>query len=83
MSERQWYGENLCPHYDRNCRIIAPCCNKMFGCRLCHDEKVTSHKINRHAIKRMQCNICFKFQRVRIQFPCSILLYYLRIHPVL
>lgn len=27
-----------CPHYDRKCTMIAPCCGASFGCRICHDE---------------------------------------------
>lgn len=27
-----------CPHYERNCTLIAPCCGAAFGCRICHDE---------------------------------------------
>lgn len=27
-----------CPHYDRWCTMIAPCCGGAFGCRICHDE---------------------------------------------
>jgi hypothetical protein len=27
-----------CPHYERNCTMIAPCCGAAFGCRICHDE---------------------------------------------
>jgi hypothetical protein len=27
-----------CPHYERNCTMIAPCCGASFGCRICHDE---------------------------------------------
>jgi RING finger/CHY zinc finger protein 1 len=27
-----------CPHYNRNCSFIAPCCNKIYGCRHCHDD---------------------------------------------
>jgi hypothetical protein len=27
-----------CPHYDRKCTMIAPCCGAAFGCRICHDE---------------------------------------------
>lgn len=33
--------ENLCkecPHYERKCNIVSPCCGMIFGCRLCHDE---------------------------------------------
>lgn len=32
-----------CSHYQRNCSIVAPCCNRVFGCHVCHDEsKATS-----------------------------------------
>jgi uncharacterized CHY-type Zn-finger protein len=27
-----------CTHYNRNCSFISPCCNKIYGCRHCHDE---------------------------------------------
>jgi hypothetical protein len=27
-----------CPHYERNCTMIAPCCGGAFGCRICHDD---------------------------------------------
>ena len=27
-----------CPHYERNCTLIAPCCGAAFGCRICHDD---------------------------------------------
>lgn len=27
-----------CPHYDRQCTIISPCCGLPFGCRICHDD---------------------------------------------
>jgi hypothetical protein len=27
-----------CPHYERNCTMIAPCCGAAFGCRICHDD---------------------------------------------
>ena len=29
---------NTCAHYQRNCAIVAPCCNQIFGCHVCHDE---------------------------------------------
>jgi len=53
-----------CKHYDRNCKIIAPCCNKIFDCRICHDtyyENDTDekfHKINRHEIEKIVCKKC-------------------------
>jgi hypothetical protein len=28
----------VCSHYDRKCTLIAPCCGRAFGCRICHDE---------------------------------------------
>lgn len=27
-----------CPHYDRKCTLVAPCCGAAFGCRICHDD---------------------------------------------
>ncbi|KAG4186914.1 hypothetical protein ERO13_A08G072900v2 [Gossypium hirsutum] len=27
-----------CDHYKRRCKILAPCCNKTFPCRHCHNE---------------------------------------------
>ena len=27
-----------CKHYNRNCKFFTNCCNKIFDCRLCHDE---------------------------------------------
>lgn len=36
-----------CPHYDRRCTIISPCCGAAFGCRICHDDcPVLPPKIN-------------------------------------
>ncbi len=28
-----------CKHYFRKCNIFAPCCDKEFSCRLCHDQE--------------------------------------------
>ena len=40
---RTFYDEKLgvlgCPHYQRRCALVAPCCSQTFTCRLCHDEK--------------------------------------------
>ncbi|KAL6648159.1 hypothetical protein ACP70R_012383 [Stipagrostis hirtigluma subsp. patula] len=30
-----------CKHYRRRCRIRAPCCDGVFGCRHCHNESTT------------------------------------------
>ena len=47
----------MCEHYNRNCKIIAPCCNKIFDCRFCHDNFFEDdHKINRYNIKKIICN---------------------------
>jgi RING finger/CHY zinc finger protein 1 len=29
-----------CVHYSRKCKIIASCCNKVYPCRLCHDQSL-------------------------------------------
>eukprot|EP00192_Tetraselmis_astigmatica_P000948 CAMPEP_0117679692 /NCGR_PEP_ID=MMETSP0804-20121206/17947_1 /TAXON_ID=1074897 /ORGANISM="Tetraselmis astigmatica, Strain CCMP880" /LENGTH=1249 /DNA_ID=CAMNT_0005489125 /DNA_START=485 /DNA_END=4234 /DNA_ORIENTATION=- len=46
-----------CKHYKRNCALVAPCCNKVYHCRLCHDE-VENHKMDRYAVREMVCKIC-------------------------
>ena len=66
-----------CKHYNRNCRILAPCCNKIFSCRLCHDEyyenKKNEHKINRHAVEKVICKNCNLKQSVSNKCnQCSI-----------
>ena len=46
-----------CDHYERKCVIYADCCDKWYGCRLCHDA-VEDHKIDRYKIKRIKCKEC-------------------------
>jgi len=53
-----------CKHYKKNCKVKAPCCQKFFTCRRCHDEAVMDHKINRYEIETMMCMICFTTQEV-------------------
>jgi CHY zinc finger len=36
-----------CKHYARGCKVKAACCEKLFGCRRCHDEDISSHPIDR------------------------------------
>jgi len=56
----------MCDHYKRNCHIIAPCCNKEYACRICHDIKEDSeqmdykkaHKIDRFKISEILCIKC-------------------------
>jgi hypothetical protein len=47
-----------CGHYISGCKIIAKCCNKEFGCRICHDFENTDHEINRYEIEEIICNSC-------------------------
>lgn len=50
-----------CDHYDRGCYIVAQCCQKVFPCRVCHDD-VCDHKIDRFAICEIVCKTCHKKQ---------------------
>lgn len=36
-----------CKHYKRNCKLLAPCCNKLFTCIRCHDDLTTDHSVDR------------------------------------
>lgn len=64
---------NACHHYARNCRIIAPCCNKDFACRFCHDEEEyenepdykLKHKIDRYQIEKVICSNCSTVQNIK------------------
>jgi RING finger and CHY zinc finger domain-containing protein 1 len=53
-----------CVHYKRNCKIVAPCCNEIYYCRLCHDDDITNlsiknyHTINRFDIIHIVCAKC-------------------------
>ena len=68
-----------CTHYKRNCSFVAPCCNKIYGCRHCHDDienniiiepeslienKPKSHMLDRTSIKEVVCNLCETRQNV-------------------
>ena len=46
-----------CAHYNRGCKFIAPCCNNIVDCRICHDEKY-DHLIDRFQVKIIKCNKC-------------------------
>lgn len=62
-----------CEHYLRRCKIVSPCCNNVYPCRLCHDEieydmqsnDKLKHKINRFDIKEVICTNCNKQQSVK------------------
>lgn len=49
-----------CVHYERNCNIVAPCCDRVFGCRICHDElSPAGHgPMNRFMIREVVCKNC-------------------------
>ena len=47
-----------CGHYISGCKIIAKCCGREFGCRICHDFEISDHEINRYEIEEIVCNHC-------------------------
>ena len=61
-----------CNHYMRACSIIAPCCDKIFHCRICHDEEMDSdnysydkqHTIDIKTVEKIVCNNCNKIQDI-------------------
>ncbi|KAI9025760.1 zinc-ribbon-domain-containing protein, partial [Phycomyces nitens] len=50
-----------CQHYQRNCKLQAACCEKIFVCRFCHDE-ASDHAIVRNETKNMLCMLCKTIQ---------------------
>lgn len=64
--EVTYYKEGVlgCSHYPRGCKLLAACCKQLYTCRLCHDEKVTDHKIDRHATEQIFCMSCSTLQPV-------------------
>eukprot|EP01138_Halocafeteria_seosinensis_P004614 gb/GECG01004720.1/.p1 GENE.gb/GECG01004720.1/~~gb/GECG01004720.1/.p1 ORF type:complete len:292 (+),score=15.16 gb/GECG01004720.1/:1-876(+) len=69
-SDTQSYG---CTHYRRGAQIVAPCCNKVYTCRMCHDAKESdeqldirlAHTVDRHAIQQCICIACGTTQTPR------------------
>ena len=53
-------GNSACVHYERNCNVIAPCCGRAFGCRICHDElSPPGHPpMNRFMVREVVCKLC-------------------------
>lgn len=55
-----------CNHTKRNCKIISPCCNEIFDCRICHDDVKyhneqdikKQHILNSKEIKKIICKEC-------------------------
>ena len=52
-----------CEHYVRRCLLVAPCCDKEYACRHCHND-AEAHEIDRHAVKEVVCAICDQRQPV-------------------
>lgn len=53
-----------CKHYPRKCKLLAACCQQLYTCRLCHDDKVVDHKIDRYATQQVFCMVCETLQPV-------------------
>lgn len=53
-------ANTACVHYERNCNIVAPCCDRVFGCRICHDElSPNGHlPLNRYFVREVVCKNC-------------------------
>jgi len=52
-----------CEHYVRRCLLVAPCCNKAYVCRHCHND-AEAHEMDRHAVKDVVCAACNERQPV-------------------
>lgn len=52
-----------CNHYKRNCKLVAACCNRLYTCRLCHDD-VNTHTMDRKATAEMMCMKCLRIQPI-------------------
>jgi len=57
-----------CQHYKRKCKLVAPCCNKAYNCRFCHDESEDSHTLNRQEVEQVECLVCSS--RVAVSADC-------------
>ncbi|CAK7322900.1 unnamed protein product [Dovyalis caffra] len=53
-----------CKHYKRNCKLVVPCCNKLYTCIRCHDE-LADHSTDRRTITKMMCMKCLIIQPIR------------------
>jgi hypothetical protein len=53
-------GNAACVHYERNCNMVAPCCDRSFGCRICHDEfSPSGHEpMDRFLVREVVCKNC-------------------------
>ncbi|KAL9227395.1 hypothetical protein vseg_003086 [Gypsophila vaccaria] len=53
-----------CRHYKQNCKLVAPCCNRIVTCRRCHEEEISDHVMERKSITQMMCMKCLKIQPI-------------------
>ena len=53
-------GTIPCVHYERKCNIVAPCCGKVYGCRVCHDELTNGlhGQMDRFLVTEIVCKEC-------------------------
>lgn len=61
MSNSIDYG---CIHYKRRCKIVSPCCGKIYTCRHCHNDS-EDHEIDRFSIQEIICTECDYRQGVK------------------
>ncbi|KAJ3681106.1 hypothetical protein LUZ60_015595 [Juncus effusus] len=65
-----------CEHYKRRCKIRAPCCGEIFGCRHCHNEATAEtdrHQLPRHDVQKVICLVCDTEQPVaKICSNCGV-----------
>ncbi|MEW5311264.1 MAG: hypothetical protein WDW38_002995 [Sanguina aurantia] len=55
-----------CAHYQRKAKIIAPCCDKEFWCRHCHNQEMQDaepdpkkrHVVDRKLVQEVVCASC-------------------------
>ncbi|KAK1892926.1 RING finger and CHY zinc finger domain containing protein 1 [Dissostichus eleginoides] len=53
-----------CEHYVRSCLLKAPCCGKLYVCRLCHDAE-ENHEMDRFKVREVQCSECQTVQEAQ------------------
>uniref|UniRef100_A0A8B9SLH1 Ring finger and CHY zinc finger domain containing 1 n=1 Tax=Anas platyrhynchos TaxID=8839 RepID=A0A8B9SLH1_ANAPL len=56
--------EGGCEHYRRGCLLRAPCCGKLYPCRLCHDG-AEEHRLDRFRVAEVQCSRCRLLQKAQ------------------
>ncbi|XP_038129566.1 RING finger and CHY zinc finger domain-containing protein 1 [Cyprinodon tularosa] len=53
-----------CKHYVRSCLLKAPCCGKLYVCRLCHDAE-ENHQMDRFKVREVLCSECETLQKAQ------------------